>query len=92
MCCLGQFANQLGISGLALREAGPEELAQAGAGLYDANFVYSDGEVIQNTRLSDDLMKINDSEHTDVWEKLCGIAKRLDEQKCALLVTGDLPI
>jgi len=84
MCCLGQFAEQDGVSREDLIGRGqPRDIDR-----YNELFVNFHRE---NTGLSIILMRINDNEETDPWTKLCEISEVLNRNEIKLLVTGDLP-
>lgn len=95
MCCLGQFAEQRGYGEACLGNGEPSDIASLHLEVYDERFVFIDdedgGSNAGNTALANECIEINDAVATDIWQKLCALAERLDREGLRLIVTGDLP-
>jgi len=92
MCCLGQFAEQLGIDAEDLEGAdAPRNVAANLGRRYDPEMVHflRGGDSIFNTRLAKDLMDINDNEDDKPLEKIDNIRNRLEEEGHTLEVINE---
>lgn len=71
-CCLGQFGQQLGIEDSdLLNKTQPQEVSA-----YEDS-IFVDALWGDNSRLSEDLMDINDDDETSTWTKAMKIRSRL---------------
>jgi hypothetical protein len=94
-CCLGQFARQVHADLVLSDSATPYQLQHntANAHLlkgkpYDPLFVTVGATVFNSTNLANALMRINDSQHRTIKEKIDDIREELEAAGCALKVIG----
>jgi hypothetical protein len=88
MCCLGQFAEQAGVTINNPAWLNPLDVAQK-HGLYDTNFVQeapADLGGFQTTPLTDTLIRINDQRDTTIREKVMALTQALAEEGTTLTV------